>query len=138
MKERNLEQKKIPMRIDLVRHGMTRGNEERRYIGITDEPVLEEDQEQLKKQLTIPENLDRMIEEVTRQELEQELHRKIKLKEGSGKEQSHLDETEGVSEPTLMIGEKTEEEADEPTRMFTGDIGDFIKKKREYANACYI
>ena len=27
---------------------------------------------------------------------------------------------------------KTEEEADEPTRMFTGDIGDFIKKKREY------
>ena len=73
-----------------------------------------------------------MIEEVTRQELEQELHRKIKLKEGSGKEQSHLDETEGVSEPTLMIGEKTEEEADEPTRMFTGDIGDFIKKKREY------
>ena len=51
-----------------------------------------------------------MIEEVTRQELEQELHRKIKLKEGSGKEQSHLDETEGVSEPTLMIGEKTEEE----------------------------
>lgn len=73
------------------------------------------EQEQLKKQLTIPENLDRMIEEVTRQELEQELHRKIKLKEGSGKEQSHLDETEGVSEPTLMIGEKTEEEADEPT-----------------------
>ena len=90
------------------------------------------EQEQLKKQLTIPENLGRMIEEVTRQELEQELHRKIKLKEGSGKEQSHLDETEGVSEPTLMIGEKTEEEADEPTRMFTGDIGDFIKKKREY------
>ena len=39
--------------------------------------------------------------------------------------------TEGVSEPTLMIGEKTEEEVDEPTRMFTGDIGDFIKK-REY------
>ena len=30
-----------------------------------------------KKQLTIPENLDRMIEEVTRQELEQEFHRKI-------------------------------------------------------------
>ena len=53
-----------------------------------------------------------MIEEVTRQELKQELHRKIKLKEGSGKEQSHLDETEGVSEPTLMIGEKTEEEAE--------------------------
>ena len=71
-----------------------------------------------------------MIEEVTRQELEQELHRKIKLKEGSGKEQSHLDETEGVSESTLMIGEKTEEEADEPTRMFTGDIGDFIKKEK--------
>ncbi len=34
------------------------------------------EQEQLKKQLTIPENLDRMIEEVTRQELEQELHRR--------------------------------------------------------------
>ena len=49
MKERNLEQKKTLMRIDLIRHGMTRGNEERRYIGITDEPVLEEDQEQLKK-----------------------------------------------------------------------------------------
>ena len=89
------------------------------------------EQEQMKKQLTIPENLDRMIEEVTRQELEQEFHRKIKLKEGSGKEQSHLDETEGVSEPTLMIGEKTEEEADEPTRMFTGDIGDFIKTQRK-------
>ena len=100
------------MRIYLIRHGKTPGNQLNRYIGITDEPVLEEDQEQLKKQLTIPENLDRMIEEVTRQELEQELHRKIKLKEGSGKEQSHLDETEGVSEPTLMIGEKTEEEAE--------------------------
>ena len=100
------------MKIYLIRHGKTPGNQLNRYIGITDEPVLEEDQEQLKKQLTIPENLDRMIEEVTRQELEQELHRKIKLKEGSGKEQSHLDETEGVSEPTLMIGEKTEEEAE--------------------------
>ena len=41
MKKRNLEQKKIPMRIDLIRHGMTRGNEERRYIGITDEPLSE-------------------------------------------------------------------------------------------------
>lgn len=41
MKERNLEQKKTPMRIDLIRHGMTRGNEERRYIGITDEPLSE-------------------------------------------------------------------------------------------------
>ena len=41
MKERNLEQKKTPMWIDLVRHGMTRGNEERRYIGITDEPLSE-------------------------------------------------------------------------------------------------
>ena len=43
MKERNLEQKKTPMWIDLVRHGMTRGNEERRYIGITDEPLSEEE-----------------------------------------------------------------------------------------------
>lgn len=41
MKERNLEQKKTPMWIDLVRHGMTRGNEERRYIRITDEPLSE-------------------------------------------------------------------------------------------------
>ena len=41
MKERNLEQKKTLMRIDLIRHGMTRGNEERRYIGITDEPLSE-------------------------------------------------------------------------------------------------
>ena len=36
-----------------------------------------EENDGLKKQLTIPENLDHMIEEVTREELEQELHRKI-------------------------------------------------------------
>ena len=37
------------MRIYLIRHGKTPGNQLNRYIGITDEPVLEEDQEQLKK-----------------------------------------------------------------------------------------
>lgn len=36
------------MRIYLIRHGKTPGNQLNRYIGITDEPVLEEDQEQLK------------------------------------------------------------------------------------------
>ena len=118
------------MRIYLIRHGKTPGNQLNRYIGITDEPVLEEDQEQLKKQLTIPENLDRMIEEVTRQELEQELHRKIKLKEGSGKEQSHLDETEGVSEPTLMIGEKTEEEAETVRTRDIISSPDYRKRSR--------
>ena len=39
-------------------------------------------------------------------------------------------EEEPVEEPTRMIGEDSKEEADEPTRMFTGDIGDFIKRKR--------
>ena len=38
------------MRIYLIRHGKTPGNQLNRYIGITDEPVLEENQEQLKKQ----------------------------------------------------------------------------------------
>ena len=38
------------MRIYLIRHGKTPGNQLNRYIGITDEPVLEEDKEQLKKQ----------------------------------------------------------------------------------------
>ena len=37
------------MRIYLIRHGKTPGNQLNRYIGITDESVLEEDQEQLKK-----------------------------------------------------------------------------------------
>ena len=45
------------------------------------DPAEDEEEDRLKKQLTIPENLDRMIEEVTKEELEQELHRKIKLKE---------------------------------------------------------
>lgn len=31
-----------------------------------------------------------------------------------------------------MIGSKQTDETDEPTRMFTGDIGDFIKKKKDY------
>ena len=94
------------------------------------EPEWSEEPEEndgLKKQLTIPENLDHMIEEVTREELEQELHRKIKLREQDLKENETPEE-----EPTRMIGEDSKEEADEPTRMFTGDIGDFIKKKKDY------
>ena len=98
------------------------------------EPEWSEEQEEndgLKKQLTIPENLGHMIEEVTREELEQELHRKIKLREQDLKE-NETPEEEPVEEPTRMIGEDSKEEADEPTRMFTGDIGDFIKKKKDY------
>lgn len=38
------------MKIYLIRHGKTPGNQLQRYIGITDEPVLEEDQERLKTQ----------------------------------------------------------------------------------------
>ena len=90
-----------------------------------------EEKDGLKKQLTIPENLGHMIEEVTREELEQELHRKIKLREQDLKE-NETSEEEPVEEPTRMIGEDSKEEADEPTRMFTGDIGDFIKKKKDY------
>ena len=90
-----------------------------------------EENDGLKKQLTIPENLGHMIEEVTREELEQELHRKIKLREQDLKE-NETSEEEPVEEPTRMIGEDSKEEADEPTRMFTGDIGDFIKKKKDY------
>ena len=93
------------------------------------EPEQKEDG--LKKQLTIPDNLDRMIEEVTREELEQELHRKIKLREQDLKEKEDS-AGESVDESTRMIGEDSKEEADEPTRMFTGDIGDFIKKKKDY------
>ena len=98
------------------------------------EPEWNEEPEEndgLKKQLTIPENLGHMIEEVTREELEQELHRKIKLREQDLKE-NETPEEESVEEPTRMIGEDSKEEADEPTRMFTGDIGDFIKKKKDY------
>ena len=68
---------------------------------------------------------------MTREELEQELHRKIKLREQDLKE-NETPEEEPVEEPTRMIGEDSKEEADEPTRMFTGDIGDFIKKKKDY------
>ena len=93
--------------IDEAKKLLNPDEKEEKEVFLQEEKKENEDtdteQEQLKKQLTIPENLGRMIEEVTRQELKQELHRKIKLKEGSGKEQSHLDETEGVSEPTLMI-----------------------------------
>ena len=92
---------------------------------------IDDEEDRLKKQLTIPEDLDRMIEKVTKEELEQELHRKIKLKEKDLKEKEAAAE-ESVDEPTRMIGDDRSEEADEPTRMFTGDIGDFIKKKKEY------
>ena len=95
------------------------------------DPAEDEEEDRLKKQLTIPENLDRMIEEVTKEELEQELHRKIKLKEKDIKGQETSLE-DAVDEPTRMIGDDSKEETDEPTRMFTGDIGDFVKKKKEY------
>ena len=72
-----------------------------------------------------------MIEEVTREELEQELHRKIKLREQDLKE-NETSEEEPVEEPTRMIGEDSKEEADEPTRMFDGDSRRFIKKKKDY------
>lgn len=92
---------------------------------------IDDEEEWLKKQLTIPEDLDRMIEKVTKEELEQELHRKIKLREKELKTQETSAE-DPVDEPTRMIGDDSKEEADEPTRMFTGDIGDFIKKKKDY------
>jgi len=36
------------MEITMIRHGMTRGNREHRYVGITDEPLLEEGKERLR------------------------------------------------------------------------------------------
>ena len=86
-------------------------------------------EEDLKKQFTIPDNLGERIEEVTKEELEQELHKKIKLRE---KDIAGKNADDSIDEPTRMIGSKKTEEADEPTRMFTGDIGDFIKKKKDY------
>ena len=50
------------------------------------ESLHDEEEDGVKRQLTIPDNLGRMIEEVTREELEQELHRKIKLREKDLKE----------------------------------------------------
>lgn len=38
------------MRIYMIRHGKTKGNLEHRYVGSTDEPLLLETEEQLKKQ----------------------------------------------------------------------------------------
>lgn len=38
------------MKVYLIRHGKTPGNQQNRYIGVTDEPVLKEDQERLRKQ----------------------------------------------------------------------------------------
>lgn len=70
-----------------------------------------------------------MIEEVTREELEQELHRKIKLREQDLKE-NETPEEEPVEEPTRMIGEDSKEEADEPTRMFTGISEISSRRKR--------
>lgn len=110
------------------------GLEEAPKVEFSDQEIEEESEkviEEAKKQLTIPEDLDRKIEKVTKEELEQELHRKIKLRENDLKEQETSAE-DSVSEPTRMIGDDRSEEADEPTRMFTGDIGDFIKKKKEY------
>ena len=86
-------------------------------------------EEDLKKQFTIPDNLGERIEEVTKEELEQELHKKIKLRE---KDIAGKNADDSIDEPTRMIGSKKTEEADEPTRMFTGDIGDFVKKKKDY------
>lgn len=89
----------------------------------------ETSEEYLKKQFTIPDNLGERIEKVTKEELEQELHKKIKLRE---KDIAGKNAEDSVDEPTRMIGSKKTDEADEPTRMFTGDIGDFIKKKKDY------
>ena len=86
-------------------------------------------EEDLRKQFTIPDNLGERIEKVTKEELEQELHKKIKLRE---KDIAKKNAEESIDEPTRMIGGKQADETDEPTRMFTGDIGDFIKKKKDY------
>lgn len=37
------------MKVYMIRHGMTKGNLEQRYVGITDEPLLQESREQLKE-----------------------------------------------------------------------------------------
>ena len=37
------------MKILLIRHGMTKGNAEKRYVGRTDEPVLAEEKQRLQK-----------------------------------------------------------------------------------------
>ena len=39
------------MRLLFLRHGMTKGNQERRYIGVTDEPLSEEGREMLRQQM---------------------------------------------------------------------------------------
>ena len=39
------------MRLLFLRHGMTKGNQERRYIGVTDEPLSEEGREMLRQQI---------------------------------------------------------------------------------------
>ena len=39
------------MRLLFLRHGMTKGNQERRYIGVTDEPLSEAGREMLRQQM---------------------------------------------------------------------------------------
>ena len=39
------------MRFLFLRHGMTKGNQERRYIGVTDEPLSDEGREMLRQQM---------------------------------------------------------------------------------------
>lgn len=46
--ENFIENKGIQMRILLIRHGMTQGNKEHRYVGTTDEELLPESVEQLR------------------------------------------------------------------------------------------
>lgn len=42
------------MELYLIRHGMTPGNREKRYIGVTDEPLCEEGIEQLRQSRALP------------------------------------------------------------------------------------
>ena len=102
------------------------------------EPEWSEEPEEndgLKKQLTIPENLGHMIEEVTREELEQELHRKIKLREQDLKENETPEED--AYEEILQSWErkrkekkiKREKEGKDPSR-----VPQFIRDKRSWSD----
>ena len=102
------------------------------------EPEWSEEPEEndgLKKQLTIPENLGHMIEEVTREELEQELHRKIKLREQDLKENETPEED--AYEEILQSWERTrkekkikrEKEGKDPSR-----VPQFIRDKRSWSD----
>ena len=48
----------MKMKIWMIRHGMTAGNQEQRYVGITDEPLCEEGRQQIqaKKQMRMQDN----------------------------------------------------------------------------------